>query len=156
MNAYDKATQLLKIRSHYSTELARKLSLRGFTKLDIEEAINQLTEQGLLNDAEYAQAYTEELIRNKLFGFYGLKAKLMQRGIDSRDAEKLLKENLPVETETEIALRVVDRNNDLEKIKLAQKLARKGFRSEVITTVINSFLPTSWFFLESAGGCRRV
>ncbi|MEO8065631.1 MAG: RecX family transcriptional regulator [Candidatus Doudnabacteria bacterium] len=136
MNVYDKATQLLKIRPHYSAELAKKLSLRGFAKLDIDDAINRLIEQGLLNDAQYAQAYTEELIRNKSFGFYGLKAKLMQRGIPGNDAEQLLKENFTLEKEKEIALRVAERAGNIDKNKLALKLSRKGFRSEVIREII--------------------
>lgn len=132
MNIYDKATQLLKIRPHYSAELARKLGLRGFEKLDIDKVINRLAEEGLLDDAQYAQIYLDELIRNKTFGFYGLKAKLMQRGIPGNDAERLLKENLSLETEKEIAMRIVEREKNIDKVKLAQKLSRKGFRSDVI------------------------
>jgi regulatory protein len=139
MNAYEKAINLLKIRPHYSAELAKKLAWRGFEKLDIEKVINRLVEKGLLNDVQYAQMYTEELIRNKTFGFYGLKAKLMQRGIPGTDAESLLKENLSLEKEKEIAQRVVERAGEIDKVKLAQKLSRKGFRSEVI----HSFLRAS-------------
>ena len=152
MNLYDKAIQLLKIRPHYSIELAKKLSLRGFAKLDIEKVINLLTAEGLLNDARYGQQYVEELIRNKSFGFYGLKAKLMQRGIPAPDAESLLKANFPPEKELEIAKRVAaaserraspikdgrERAGDIDKIKLAQKLSRKGFRTDIIRTVTST------------------
>ena len=137
MDINDKANQLLKIRPHYSAELARKLALRGFEKLDIEKVINRLIEEGQLNDGQYAQMYLDELLRNKTFGFYMLKAKLMQRGIAGNEAETLLKENLSIELEKEIASRVVERAGDLDKIKLAQKLQRKGFRSEVIREVIS-------------------
>ncbi len=141
MNVYDKAIQLLKIRPHYSTELVKKLTLRGFDKPEIEKVINYLLDKNLINDANYAKTYIDELIRNKTFGFYGLKAKMMQRGIEADDAERLLKENFSHEKEKEIAQRVVEREtrivNREDKIKLAQKLSRKGFRSEAIREVIS-------------------
>ncbi len=138
MNTYDKAVSLIKIRPHYSAELAKKLTLRGFNRGDVEEVINQLFEQGLLNDEQFAKNYLDELIKYKTFGFYGLKAKLMQRGILANDAEKLLKENLSLEAEKQIALRVVERAGDIDKVKLMQKLSRKGFRSEVIRELIGN------------------
>jgi regulatory protein len=136
MNAYDKAVSLLKIRSHYSGELAKKLILRGFEQAEVSEVINRLLAAGMLNDAEFVQVFLANLIRLKTFGFYGLKAKLMQRGIPSPEAEQLLKEKLSIETEKQIAQRVIDRAGKVDKIKLMQKLSRKGFRSEII----NSFL----------------
>lgn len=136
MNIEEKAKSLLKIRLHHSVELARKLKMRGFDREETIALIDQLKGEGLLNDEQFAQNYLDELLRTKTFGFYGLKAKLMQRGIAGNDAEALLKANLSLEQEKEIALRVVERNKNVEKIKLAQKLSRKGFRSEVIREVI--------------------
>ena len=136
MNAYEKAVSLIKIRPHFSGEITRKLSLRGFAKLDVDEVINRLTSEGLINDEQFAQIFLDNLIKYKTFGFYGLKAKLMQRGIPGSDAENLLKINLSLEAEKEIALRLVERAGEMEKNKLSQKLSRKGFRSEVIRTVV--------------------
>ncbi len=135
-NVYDKAISLLKIRPHASGEIIRKLTLRGFNTDEAREVTEQLKEQGLIDDALFAQTFLENLIRFKTFGFYGLKMKLMQRGIPGHDAEVLLKENLSLDLEKQIAQRVVERNKNLDKIKLAQKLSRKGFRSEVIRAMI--------------------
>ncbi len=134
MNAYDKAVSLLKIRPHYSAELAQKLQFRGFKRQEILEVINRLTENGLLNDAQFVEVFLANLIRFKTFGFYGLKVKLMQRGVSQPEAESFLKERLSLDTEKEIAQRLAEREND--RLKLAQKLQRKGFRSQII----NSFL----------------
>src|SRR6185369_11934972 len=135
MNIQEKALSFLKIRPHHSEELRKKLTLRGFPAEQIDEVILKLTEDGFLNNEQFAQNYLDELLRTKTFGFYGLKAKLMQRGIPGAEAENLLKENLSIEAETAIAQRIVERAGDLDKIKLAQKLQRKGFRNQVIRAV---------------------
>lgn len=135
---YEKAVSLLKIRPHHSEELRKKLKLRGFSSDQIDEVIVKLTEEELLNNQQFAQNYVEELIRNKTFGFYGLKAKLMQRGIPGNEADALLKENLSIEKETELAMKIVERAAGLDKIKLAQKLQRKGFRGDVISRAIRN------------------
>jgi len=139
MSIYDKAISLIKIRPHFSVELARKLSLRGFKSEDIKNVINQLRDQGMLNDDQFAQMYLDELIRNKTFGFYGLKAKMMQRGIEGSEAERLLKEKLSYELERELALKILDKSANLPKQKIAQRLSSKGFRSDTIRSVLQDF-----------------
>lgn len=136
-STYDKAVKLLKIRPHHSEELTKKLLMRGFNREEIDAVIQKLTEEKLIDNDAFAQMYLEELIRNKTFGFYMLKAKLMQRGIASNEAEELLKRNFSVDDELEIAFKVASREKGTEKIKLAQKLQRKGFRTEVISEIIN-------------------
>jgi regulatory protein len=130
--AYEKAIQLLKIRPHHSEELTKKLLMRGFDREVVSAVINKLEEEKLLDNSQFAQMYLEELLRNKSLGFYGFKAKLMQRGIDGSEAESMLKENLSIEDETKIAQNLVERSGETDKNKLAQKLQRKGFRSEII------------------------
>jgi regulatory protein len=135
---YEKAIKLLKIRPHHSAELTKKLLMRGFSRDQIDDVIKKLQEENLIDNDRFAQMYLDELLRNKTFGFYGLKAKLMTRGIDSQKAETLLKENLSVEDELKIAQKVAERSKDLDKNKLAQRLQRKGFRNEVIIKIVNS------------------
>jgi regulatory protein len=134
---YEKAIKLLKIRPHHSEELRRKLSMRGFNRGEIDATIEKLQEEKLLDNDAFIQLYLDELLRNKTYGYYQLKSKLLARGIASNDADKFLKQSLSLETEKEIAVKVLERNPGLEKNKLAQKLSRKGFRSEVITVVIS-------------------
>jgi regulatory protein len=142
MIAYEKAVQLLKIRPHHANELAKKLLIRGFNREDVDAVILKLAELKLIDNDLFAQNYLEELLRYKSFGYYGVKAKLMSRGIASNEADNLLKENLTIEKELEIAEKVVMREGRNvkreDKIKLAQKLQRKGFRSEVIRLVISN------------------
>ncbi|OGE81928.1 MAG: hypothetical protein A3H72_03820 [Candidatus Doudnabacteria bacterium RIFCSPLOWO2_02_FULL_48_8] len=137
MNAYDKAINLLKIRLHHSEELAKKLSLRGYKQSEVNDVIFRLTKEGLLDNAQFAQAFLDSLIKYKTFGFFGLKAKLLSRGIDSQEAETLLKEYLPLEKEKEIAERFVEKQKETDKVKLAQSLSRKGFRNQVIKRILD-------------------
>lgn len=140
MNAYEKSLKLLKIRPHHSEELTKKLLVRGFGRDQVNSAIQKLTEEKLVDNEQFAQVYLDSLIRYKTFGFYGLKAKLMQRGIEGKAAEQLLRENLSIEDEKNIAMKVVEgegrREKGIDKIKLAQKLSRRGFRTEVIQQII--------------------
>ncbi|MBX4187169.1 MAG: RecX family transcriptional regulator [Candidatus Doudnabacteria bacterium] len=136
-SAYDKAVKLLKIRPHHSEELTKKLQMRGFDRAEIDAVVTKLQEEGAIDNSQFAEMYLDELLRNKSFGFYMLKAKLMQRGIKSSEAETLLKERFSVKDERSMALRVVDREKNTDRMNLAQKLQRKGFRSEVIRQVIN-------------------
>lgn len=137
-SVYDKAIKLLKIRAHHSSELARKLSMRGFDRAEIDSVIQKLQQEKLIDNEQFAQYYLDELIRNKTFGYYGLKAKLMSRGITSSEAEYLLSANFPPETEFELARKVAERASGLDKTKLAQRLQRKGFRTDIIRRIINS------------------
>lgn len=134
--AYDKAVSLIKIRPHFSGEIIRKLTLRNFNADISLQVTQELVRQGLINDEEFAQTFLDNLIRFRTFGFYGLKAKLMRRGLASSEAEALLRENLSVEAEAEIARRVIEKEKQPDKARLMQKLSRKGFRSEVIGRVI--------------------
>ena len=133
---YEKAIKLLKIRPHHSEELTRKLLLRGYNREEVREVIQKLAEEKQFDNESFAQMYLDELLRNKTFGFYMLKAKLMQRGVASNEAESLLKENLSIEDELKIATKIMEgeerRGKGIDKIKIAQKLQRRGFRSEVI------------------------
>lgn len=138
MNAYEKALKFLKIRPHHSAELERKLLMRKYSREQIKEALDRLAGERLLDNGQFLENFLDNLIRYKNFGFYMLKAKLMQRGASSGEAESMLKEKLPLEAEVEICKRVVERYKDLERIKLAQKLSSRGFRTEVITRLTST------------------
>jgi regulatory protein len=136
--AYNKAIKFLDLRLHTSFELKRKLQQRGFKEEAIDKAIEDLKGVGFLNDLQFAEVFLDNLIRFKSFGYYGLKAKLLQRGIDGNMVEKLLKEKLTLEGEKKIALRFVEKARERDRIKIAQSLSRKGFRSEVINDLVKN------------------
>ncbi len=136
---YEKATKLLKIRPHHSSELTRKLLMKGFQRAEIDDLIQKLQEENLIDNDQFAQMYLDELLRNKTLGYFGFKSKLMQRGVASNEADRLLKESLPFEKERELAEKILNRSSNLPKQKVAQRLSSKGFRSDVIRSVIQDF-----------------
>ncbi len=136
--AYKKAINLIKIRAHGSGELIRKLTTRHFNAEVSRKVTEKLIEQGLIDNSAFLEGFVDSLIRFKTIGFYGILAKLRSRSVEKDEAMEILAQKYPIETEKEIALKVLEKEKDLDKIKLAQKLSRKGFRSEVISQVINS------------------
>jgi regulatory protein len=125
------AVKLLNLRMHTTQELRRKLLLRKYNKTYIEQVLARLAELKVLDDARFAEVFLDNLIRYKTYGFYGLKMKLLQRGISSTLAERLLSEQLDLAAETKIAQRLIAKKS-ADPDKLAGMLRRKGFRSEVI------------------------
>lgn len=136
---WDQAVKLLSLRLHTKSELSRKLMTKKFDRVVIEQVLARLAELRLLNDEQFAEIYLENLIRFKTFGYYGLRAKLLGRGIDDTIIQKLLAEQLSFEVETKIAQKVVSKSHK-EKDKLQQSLSRKGFRSQVIASVLQNMV----------------
>ena len=136
--ALEKALKLLKIRSHGSQELQRKLVLKGFNKETALAVTDHLAGTGLINDAEYARNFLMNLIKYKTFGFYMLKAKLMQRGIDRELINELLLD-FSLEDEKAIALKLVERKKEIDPVRLARSLSSKGFRTEVIKNILENY-----------------
>lgn len=58
LEVYDRALAMLAFRARASQELARALVRKGKPKDLVARAIARLTEQGLLDDARFAQSYT--------------------------------------------------------------------------------------------------
>jgi regulatory protein len=135
-SAYEKAVRLLSMRMHTSYELKKKLKQKGFSDDNIRVALEKLTAEGYLNDGSTAESYLNSLINHKTFGYYGIKAKMMQKGIDVRVIDILLEENFPPDKEAELAARYVSKNN-LSGIKAAVGLKRKGFRSQIVAKYFN-------------------
>lgn len=131
---FDHAVKLLSNRLHTREELRRKLLLRKYDKSLIEQALDRLAELRVLNDEQFAEVFLQNLIHYKNFGFYGLKMKLRQRGLENNLIERLLAD-FSVEDELEIGRRAIARKaGDTEKI--IRTLKSKGFRSEVINKLI--------------------
>lgn len=106
----------------------------------IEQALAQLSEQKYLNDGDFARMFTQNLVKYKTFGYYGIMAKLKQRGIANDLAVEVLEEELDLDTEKKIAQKAIGKSSKKEPMKLAQMLQRKGFRSQVISQCVGDFM----------------
>jgi regulatory protein len=84
------ALHILSRRDHSEAELRRKLTGKGFSDDDQDEALARLHELGYVNDQRFARCFAESAIRNgKGFGFR-LRMELVRRGI----AESVINETL--------------------------------------------------------------
>lgn len=136
---YDKAVKLLSLRLHTTGELSRKLKTRGFAVVEIEPVLRKLEEQKFLDDARFAEIFVDNLKRYKNWGYYGIKAKLLQRQIPAEIAESALKEFFTPEEEGVVACRLIGklkRQGRTDWRQLMRSLSSKGFRSEVIRKVL--------------------
>lgn len=134
--AVAKALSLLNRRSHTSSELKRKLVLKGFAEDEAEAAVAQMKEYELLNDERFAEVFLENLINYKTFGYYMLKLKLKQRGIAEEEITRLLSEKFGLPEELLSARRAVEKSGKSDKLKIGLMLKRKGFRSAVIQEIL--------------------
>ena len=83
---------LLARREHGRVELTRKLRQRGAPEELIEQALDRLTEEGLLNEARYLESFIRYRSRSG-YGPSRIREELGQRGLQRSDIEMALRES---------------------------------------------------------------
>src|SRR6266550_7591005 len=73
-SAYNYALNLLSARPYASSALRRKLIQKQYPAADVDDAILRLVDNGLLNDARYAEQYA----RSKILSTGASKRRLQQ------------------------------------------------------------------------------
>lgn len=112
---YDRALNLLAFRARSSAELARALVRKGAERPVVDRAIARLQEQGLLNDAAFAQAFT----RAKVLG-----ANHSRRRVQQELARKGVARNV-----SDAAIGVVFEEEGVDQGALVETAARKKLRT---------------------------
>ena len=138
--AYEQALKYLNMKGHSRQDLAFKLKRKGFEEAEITATLMQLEQEGLINDTAYAEIYLRNLIEYRSFGYYGIKAKLLQKRLDKSLIEELMNKMLPEEVEEAIASRFIERpvNKTRERKSLMQAMRQKGFRTSVLLKTIGT------------------
>lgn len=85
------AMDLLARREHGRVELARKLRQRGASPEMIDEALDRLTEDGLLSEARYLESFISYRARSG-YGPARIREELNKRGLPRSDVEQALRE----------------------------------------------------------------
>lgn len=156
---YEKAVKLLAIRMHTTGEMHQKLKARGFRDSGIRPVLRRLEELKFLDDEHFAQIFVENLKRYKDFGYYGVKAKLLQRHIPGDLAVRALDKFFTLQDELAVAERLVKKLSS-RKVRLPagqgsalggkkraggawEKLARglqsRGFRTDAVRGILSHF-----------------
>lgn len=114
-------------------ELFQKLARDGFSREEIEEALQFLEERGYLNDEEFVKIYVETRRRLNPRGLQAIKDELRRKGI-SHELLDSLREFFPREEEVKDARGLIREwsGEGKEKEDINNRLLRRGFSWEVV------------------------
>ena len=144
--AYDYALNLLSARPYASQALHRKLIQKQYSAADADDAIRRLVDNGLLDDAKYAEQYA----RSKILATGASKRRLTQdlyrKGIKGDVATNAIAnviEQEEIDTAAVIeraARKKLAQLGDLEPLVLRRRLfaylARRGYEVDEIKVVV--------------------
>lgn len=115
VRVYDRALNMLAFRARSSAELSRSLVRKGEPKELVDVAIRRLVEQGLLDDAAFAQAFT----RAKVLG-----ARQSRRRVQQGLARKGVAREV-----SDVAIATVFEEEQVDQREIVESAARKKLRS---------------------------
>ena len=115
LKVYDRALNMLAFRARSPHELSRALVRKGEEKAHVDRAIERLKEQGLLDDAAFAQSFT----RAKVLG-----ANQSRRRVQQQLARKGVARDV-----TDAAIDVVFEEEGVDPRAIVEAAARKKMRS---------------------------
>lgn len=132
--AYRYSLMFLAVRPRSAAEVNRRLYKKGFSKVTVASVVERLTDEGYLDDTEFARAWVRDRLALKPKGRRALIAELIAKGVTRPIAETVLEETL-TEDEEELARRALlsfaprlERESSRNAKKKAHAfLARRGF-----------------------------
>jgi regulatory protein len=115
LKVYDRALNVLAFRARSSGELARSLVRKGEEKEHVDWAISRLQQNGLLDDAAFAQSFT----RAKVLG-----AKQSRRRVQQDLSRKGVSRSV-----SDAAIEAVFEEEGVDQREIVEEAARKKLRS---------------------------
>ena len=138
---YNKSLDLLSRREHSIKEIKEKLSARFENKEIIESVIEKLSDNNLVNNMRYAEAYVSARKR-KGFGPKKIAFELSSKGVDESLTNSVIIEEGDWESAAKLAFskKFKDGPSPDTKEKLKQKsfLKNRGFRFKEIESVFGN------------------
>jgi regulatory protein len=136
--AHAAALDFLARRTHFSFELERKLSDRGFAAADVAAALDRLRGSRLIDDQKAAVELIQSRLRRAPQGRRRLRAELERKGLTSEVIDAALAETLSAEEGElvrEAARRFQRKSRQADPRALARHLSRLGFSTRDILSV---------------------
>lgn len=140
------AFRYLSRRIHSRNELRLKLVQKKYDHKLIYEVLDYLQDKNYLNDTEFAEKFALEKITLNKIGVHKVKGELLKKGVDREIIESVLSkfDDDPVilQNAEKLARKKLDQlsrkdsNKIQKKQKLYQFLRSKGFKSEIISQII--------------------
>lgn len=144
--AYNYALNLLSARPYSTSALYRKLIQKKYPAADAEGAVRRLVNNGLLNDAKYAEQYARSKILTTGTSRRRLQQDLYRKGIKGDMATTAIAnviEQEEIDTDAlveRVAKKKLTQLGDLEPLVLRRRLfgflARRGYNLDEIKSVV--------------------
>jgi regulatory protein len=149
-----KAFTLLGKRLHSVYELRTKLKQKKYDNDLISQTIDDLIKGDYLNDTKFAEVYSDEKLRLKLWGKTKLKSELFKKGIPAHIITAVLVEKFPGSSEElDNALSLASKkynslkNRNMEHQKLVQRLytflISKGYSYDIAKQAVGKLFNLS-------------
>ena len=146
-SAYNYALNLLSARPYATRALHRKLIQKQYSAADAEDAIRRLVDNGLLDDAKYAEQYARSKITTTGASKRRLQQDLYRKGITGDLATNAIANVLeseeidPEAVLARVAKKKLGQLGDLEPLVLRRRLfaflARRGYDVDEIKAVVS-------------------
>ena len=147
LSAYNYALNLLAARPYSTQTLRRKMIQKEYSAADADEAIRRLVDNGLLNDAKYAEQYARSKILTTGASKRRLQQELFRKGIKGELATTAIanvieqEEIDPAAMIERVARKKLAQLGSLEPLVLRRRLfaflARRGYDVDEIKRVIS-------------------
>jgi regulatory protein len=137
------ALHYLSYRPRTIQELRQYLTKKDFSAGYIHQVVEEMKEQGYLNDQQYAKAWVEERRNRKNYGVLRIKNELRQKGIASQWIDEAIS-HVEDDEERQLAMEVAKRrylrlcHEPWPKIerKIGQFLVYRGFSMEIVYAIL--------------------
>ncbi|MCL4506080.1 MAG: RecX family transcriptional regulator, partial [Chloroflexi bacterium] len=141
--AYDRAVHYLSFRPRSTAEVRRHLAGEALDAAMVEGVIERLTQQGYLNDAEFARFWVDNRQRFRPRGPRALRQELREHGLEGAVIDAALEDLDAAESAFTLAQHRASRMADLAasdpvafRRKLGDFLARRGYDYEIVRNVV--------------------
>jgi len=151
-HAWRAALRLVAERPRTVAELRRRLRGKGFDADAVEKVLEAAKADRLVDDRLFAKLYAEDRLMSRPCARPLLIDELIQRGVAAPLAREAAEDALPEEDTYALAARALQdglpRWRGLTSLvaqrRAAAYLQRRGFRSDVVRTVVREALGTPW------------
>lgn len=141
--AYFRAVRFIQYRPRSRMEVEKKLKTLGYPAESVGKAVERLTEEGWLDDENFAKAWAEAKTLSQLYGRIRVRHDLVMKGINGKTVDKILDELYNTVSEPEIAVRWLNKKypdpREVEDTKLIQSLMRHGFNYSTSQNAVTLF-----------------
>ena len=148
--AYNYALNLLGARPYSTSALRKKMIQKEYSTADADDAIRRLVDNGLLNDAKFAEQYARYKIVNTGASKRRLQQDLYRKGIKgdlatAAIAQVIADEEIDTAAVVErVAKKKLAQLGDLEPVVIRRRLfaflARRGYDLDEIKSVVGRLL----------------